>query len=81
MDGSEITSFNIHQKEAAISKLKSPDENYFAVTPLNSSPSNVFRSDDCNELLAKELAKLEYNSSDPEDGKLSIFTLKTSIFN
>lgn len=50
-------------------KLKSPVENYFAVTPVNASPSNVFRSDDCNELLAKELAGLDENSSDQDEGK------------
>lgn len=60
MDGSEITNFKIPQ--AAVIKLKSPDENYFAITPptdsLSPSPSNVFRSDDCNEILESELAKL-----------------------
>lgn len=65
----EITSFNVIQKTENAFTLKSPDEDHFAVTPLNSSPANVFRSDDCNELLAKELAGLEDNSSDQEDGK------------
>lgn len=59
MDGSEITNFKIPQ---AVDKLKSPDENYFAITPpidsISPSPSNVFRSDDCNEILESELAKL-----------------------
>lgn len=60
MDGSEITSFNIAKKTLnTVSSLKSPDENHFAITPENRSPSNVFRSEDCNELLAKELAKLD----------------------
>lgn len=44
--------------------LKSPDENHFAITPQNRSLSNVFRSDDCNELLAKELATLDENQED-----------------
>ncbi len=66
----EITSFNLIQKTENTFNLKSPNEDYFAVTPLNSSPANVFRSDDCNELLAKELAGLEDNSSDQDDGKL-----------
>lgn len=64
MDGSEITSFNV---AAAATRLKSPDENYFAVTPTNPSPpppSNVYRSDDCNELLAKELASLDERADD-----------------
>lgn len=73
MDGSEITSFNLMQKKENSLNLNSPDENYFANTPptksspTNTSPANVYRSDDCNELLAKELAKLDDNS-DPEDG-------------
>lgn len=56
MDGSEITNF----KKTDPEKLKSPDEDYFAVTPLTSnSPSNIFRSIDCNEILANELAQLD----------------------
>lgn len=43
-------------KQKVVPNLKSPDENYFANSPQNSSPSNVFISDDCNELLASELA-------------------------
>lgn len=69
----EITSFNVIQKTENTFILKSPDEDHFAVTPGNSSPSNVFRSEDCNELLAKELAGLEDNSSDQDDGKLHQF--------
>lgn len=65
----EITSFNFVQRTENNFTLKSPNEDYFAVTPLNSSPANVFRSDDCNELLAKELAGLEDNSSDQDDGE------------
>lgn len=57
MDGSEITSFNIAKKLPNLS-LKSPDENHFAITPQNLSPANVYRSDDCNEILAKELEQL-----------------------
>lgn len=67
MDGSEITSFNVTEQSSA--RLKSPDENYFAVTPpLNSLPSNVYRSDDCNELLAKELASLDEQTAAANDG-------------
>lgn len=67
MDGSEITSFNIAKKPLNVaSSLKSPDENHFAITPENQSPSNVFRSEDCNELLAKELAELDETSRDDE---------------
>lgn len=65
----EITSFNVTQKSENSFTLKSPNEDYFAVTPSNSSPANVYRSDDCNEILAKELAGLEDNSSDQDDGK------------
>lgn len=54
-DGSEITSF----QKAAEATLKSPDEDHFANTPQNRSPANDFRSDDCNELLEKELADLD----------------------
>lgn len=57
MDGSEITSFNIAKNLPNLS-LKSPDENHFAITPQNQSPANVYRSDDCNEILAKELEQL-----------------------
>lgn len=65
----EITSFNVIQKTENSYTLKSPNEDYFAVTPTNSSPANVYRSDDCNEILAKELAGLEDTSSDQDDGK------------
>lgn len=57
MDGSEITSFNIAKNLPNLS-LKLPDENHFAITPQNQSPANVYRSDDCNEILAKELEQL-----------------------
>lgn len=59
-DGSEITSFqNMASKLSVDTSLKSPDENHFAITPQNRSPANDFRSEDCNELLAKELADLD----------------------
>lgn len=64
MDGSEITSFNL-AKNLPNSSLKSPNENHFAITPQNQSPANVYRSDDCNEILAKELEQL--NESDRAD--------------
>lgn len=55
----EITNF----KKIDPEKLKSPDENYFAVTPQTSnSPSNIFRSVDCNEILENELAQLDDSS-------------------
>lgn len=57
MDGSEITSFNIAKNLPNLS-LKLPDENHFAITPQNQSPANVYRSDDCNEILAEELEQL-----------------------
>lgn len=57
-DPSEVTSFN-RQTPTKRADLKSPDEDYFSVTPQHSSPSNVFMSEDCNELLASELAKCE----------------------
>ena len=76
-DGSEITSFNaaISQSITDADSLKSPDENHFANTPpsVNASPTNVFRSDDCNELLAKELAKLDGNNSSDQDDGMYIF--------
>jgi hypothetical protein len=58
MDGSEITSF-----KNLPGNLKSPDENYFAVSPVNKSPSNDYRSADCNELLAEELNELDDTSN------------------
>lgn len=51
VDGSEITSFNITKNLS----LQCPNENHFAILPQNSSPANVYRSDDCNDLIAKEL--------------------------
>lgn len=68
MDGSEITNFKIPQNSE---RLKSPDENYFSSTPvenLSPSPSNVYRSDDCNEILETELAKL--NEEELKRGEL-----------
>ncbi|XP_059614204.1 protein FAM91A1 [Phlebotomus argentipes] len=59
LDGSEITIHKSRSNELA--KLKSPDEEHFAVTPKSTSPSNVFRSEDCNELLETELAELAQN--------------------
>lgn len=61
MDSTEITSFNKNKTviDGSLSLLKSPDENYFAASPKNVSPSNVFRSADCNELLQNELEKLD----------------------
>lgn len=60
LDSTEITSFNKNKTVIeGTSLLKSPDENYFAASPQNTSPSNVFRSNDCNELLQHELEKLD----------------------
>lgn len=61
LDSTEITSFNKNKTivDGSLSLLKSPDEDYFAVSPKNVSPSNVFRSSDCNELLQNELEKLD----------------------
>lgn len=77
----ELTTSSSSSTTTQALKLKSPDEDYFAITPVNASPSNVFRSDDCNELLAKELAGLDDNSSDPDDGKFIINFLSFSINN
>lgn len=69
MDGSEITSFNIAKNLSNLT-LKSPDEDYYASTPQNHSPANVYRSDDCNEILAKELEQLDEGKLDdrsPDD--------------
>lgn len=76
MDGLEISSFNIAAKPIGAS-LKSPDENYYALTPKNRSPADVFRSDDCNELLAKELADLDY--ADKENGGRRNLVSQSSI--
>lgn len=40
--------------DGSLSTLKSPDENHFASSPVR-SPSNDFRSADCNEILRQEL--------------------------
>lgn len=81
MDGSEITSFNIAKNLSNLS-LKSPDENHFAITPQNQSPANVYRSDDCNELLAKELEQLnEPRTGDrsPDDSERCHLVSQSSI--
>uniref|UniRef100_A0A034W7H7 Protein FAM91A1 n=1 Tax=Bactrocera dorsalis TaxID=27457 RepID=A0A034W7H7_BACDO len=63
-DGSEVTSFaRLNASPLSGSQLKSPDENYFAISPQNGSPSNVYTSVDCNELLASELAKCDADSA------------------
>ena len=61
LDSTEITSFNKNKTviDGSMSQLKSPDENYFAHSPQNKSPSNIFRSSDCNEVLQHELENLD----------------------
>ncbi|XP_055319685.1 protein FAM91A1 [Sitodiplosis mosellana] len=81
MDGSEITSFNIAKNLPNLS-LKSPDENHFAITPQNQPPANVYRSDDCNEILAKELEQLnEPKTGDrsPDDSERCHLVSQSSI--
>lgn len=72
MDGSEITSFNIAKNLPNLTAFKSPDENHFAITPPNQSPANVYRSDDCNEVIATELAlslnEIKNNDRSPDGG-------------
>ncbi|KAJ6641278.1 Protein FAM91A1 [Pseudolycoriella hygida] len=75
----EVTSFNVIRKTDDNFTLKSPNEDYFAITPSNSSPANVFRSADCNELLAKELAGLEDNLSDQDEEKSKGLYSQSSI--
>ncbi|CAD7004982.1 protein FAM91A1 [Ceratitis capitata] len=59
-DGSEVTSFaRLGISPLSGSALKTPDENYFAVSPQNGSPKNIYTSEDCNEVLATELAKCD----------------------
>lgn len=69
LDSTEITSFNKNKTviDGSLSVLKSPDENYFAPSPQNNSPSNVFRSSDCNELLQHELEKLDLGDKTAND--------------
>lgn len=71
LDSTEITSFNKNKTiiDGSLSVLKSPDENYFASSPKNTSPSNVFRSADCNELLKDELEKLDLSDKVYDDEK------------
>lgn len=72
LDSTEITSFNKNKTiiESSTSLLKSPDENYFAASPKNSTPSNVYRSADCNELLQDELEKLDMSDKNSEEVKI-----------
>lgn len=74
IDSTEITSFNKNKTviEGSLSLLKSPDENYFAASPKNTSPANVFRSADCNELLQDELEKLSLSDKELQEGEVKI---------
>ncbi|KAI8126786.1 hypothetical protein FF38_10391 [Lucilia cuprina] len=60
-DTTEVCSFtrpaNTMAATSPLHNLKTPDENYFASSPKNNEPSAVYTSEDCNELLASELAK------------------------
>lgn len=59
-DTTEVCSFTRPPATAVTTpqhNLKTPDENYFASSPKNNEPSAVYTSEDCNELLASELAK------------------------
>lgn len=71
MDGSEITSFNIAKNLPNLS-LKTPNENHFSMTPQNQSPANVYRSDDCNEILAKELEQLNKDDHSPDSERYTL---------
>lgn len=85
MDGSEITSFNITGTvfPSNLASFKSPNENHFAITPPNQSPANVYRSDDCNEIIAKELAlsfnEIKSDDRSPEDSERCQLVSQSSI--
>lgn len=66
LDSTEITSFN-KNKTVIEGSLKSPEENHFASSPQNSSPSNVYRSSDCNEVLKNELETLDLAEKIPKN--------------
>ena len=74
LDSTEITSFNKNKTiiEGSMSALKSPDENYFAASPKNTSPSNVYRSSDCNELLQHELEKLDLSERNEDESGVKV---------
>lgn len=59
-DGSEITSFNVVKK----TPMKTLNEEHYFEPTENQSPSNEFRSEDCNEILTKELDDLVDNPYD-----------------
>lgn len=63
--------------DGSLSALKSPDENHFASTPIksSSSPSNDFRSVDCNELLRQELDESSRSKRLDDDEKIISRTL------
>jgi hypothetical protein len=81
MDSTEITSFNKNKTiiNASATNLKSPDENYFSQTPQNRSPSNIFRSEDCNELLGKELDSLNEEKATSGKGLVSQNSIEIAI--
>ncbi|XP_068148618.1 protein FAM91A1 [Drosophila tropicalis] len=52
-----------NNQEKGQQQLKSPDENHFATTP-DHGPANEYTSDDCNQVLASELAKCSGRTGD-----------------
>lgn len=61
LDDTAIISFDSVQNVSQ-QTLKSPNENHFGIIEQSQSPANVYRSEDCNEILEKELEQL--NESD-----------------
>lgn len=60
LDGSEVTTFNQKHQSNSADTLVTPLDDFVTITPLNiKSPANDFRSDDCNELIMRELDLLE----------------------
>lgn len=57
--------------------MHAPNEDHFAPTQPNQFPANVYRSADCNELLAKELEQL--NRDDHDDSERSKLVSQSSI--
>lgn len=60
LDASEITTFNQRHNSTSVDTLATPLDDFITITPQNfKSPANDYRSDDCNELIQKELDDLE----------------------
>lgn len=81
LDASEITTFQNQLPPPPLQAIKSPDD-FVAITPIK-SPDNVFKSDDCNELISKELDMLDRKAAlvSPNSVELLVIDAETNGVN